>query len=87
MNERLALQNQISAVGFSMWELHLLLDTQPTDLTAMALLNKNMELYNSLVQQYESKFGPISTFNVDTNNQWQWIADPWPWEYSANAEV
>lgn len=87
MNEKLALQNQISAVSFSMLELHLFLDTQPNDVTAMALLNKHKAMREALVRQYENRYGPLNTFNVDENNRWQWIADPWPWEYSANEEV
>jgi spore coat protein JB len=80
-SEKDAFLRRISATSFAMWELHIYLDTHPNDMTAMALLNKNKQKYEMLSTEYQSKYGPLSTFNVDTNNKWQWIADPWPWEY------
>jgi spore coat protein JB len=82
MTDKDMLLRKISALSFAMWELHIFLDTHPNDMTAMAMLNKNKQRYDALVQEYQSKYGPLNTFDVDTNNKWQWIADPWPWEYS-----
>lgn len=82
MSEKDMILRKISAYSFAMWELHIFLDVHPNDMTAMALLNKNKQKYDELVAEYESKYGPLNTFNVDTNNKWLWIADPWPWEYS-----
>jgi spore coat protein JB len=81
-SEKDMLLRKISASAFAMWELHIFLDTHPNDTTAMQLLNKNKLKHDALVAEYQGKYGPLNTFNVDTNNKWQWIADPWPWEFS-----
>jgi spore coat protein JB len=81
MSEKNMLLRKIWAASFAMWELHLYLDTHPNDMTAMSLHNKNKQKYAVLVGEYQSKYGALNTFNEDTNNKWQWIADPWPWEY------
>lgn len=82
MSEKNMLLRKIWAASFAMWELHLYLDTHPRDMTAMALHNKNKQKHAVLLEEYQSKYGPLNTFNEDTNNKWQWISDPWPWEYS-----
>ena len=43
--------------------------------------NKNRELYNDILRNYESKFGPLE-INSDSLNRspWQWNNEPWPWE-------
>ncbi|MDR3645778.1 MAG: spore coat protein CotJB [Clostridia bacterium] len=87
MSEKMALMNKISEVSFAMYELHLFLDTHPNDATAMALLNKYSDTRNALAAEYQSKYGPLNTYDVDTNNKWLWNADPWPWEYGANMEA
>lgn len=83
MNEKTELRRQISAVAFTLFDLRLFLDTQPNDQTAIQLFNKNLAKHTALVADYERRFGPYSTFNDTTGNTWQWVKDPWPWEYTA----
>ena len=87
MNEQAALMNQLRGLGFAAHELHLYLDTQPNDTSALSLYRQYMEQYMAALAEYERKFGPISTADVDLNNSWQWISDPWPWELDANLEA
>lgn len=85
MNDREMMLKKINEISFTMYELHLYLDTHPTDTTAMALLNRYKAQRAELVAAYESKYGPLDTYNVTANNRWQWIANPWPWDYDSEA--
>lgn len=86
MDEKSTLLKNLSAISFSMYDLHLFLDTHPNDLSALTLYNQYKQKYIVLATEYESKFGPISAMNGVSNNQWKWIRSPWPWEYNFNVE-
>lgn len=86
MNEKETLTMQIQSVAFAMLDLRMYLDTHPDDLTAMALLNKYKIRYAALVAEYERTYGPYNTNLDDSSNRWQWVRDPWPWEYGAIRE-
>ena len=83
MNEMSALRREIAAVAFTLFDLRLFLNTHPKDMTGIQLFNKNLAKYNALVADFERRFGPYNTFNDTSGNTWQWIKDPWPWEYTA----
>ena len=83
MNEQAMLRRQIEAIAFSMLDLRLFLDTHPRDTTAIGLFNRYREKYLVLVGEYERRYGPFNT-NYDTSgNVWNWIKNPWPWEFTA----
>ena len=53
---------------------------------AMKVLNMHRANAIKLKEEYESRFGPLS--NPKGNGKhWEWVDDPWPWEYAANKEV
>lgn len=76
------LLRRLSSIDFSMWELHIYLDTHPNDTEALALLEKYNLKRTALVEEYENKYGPLNTREVTPSNSWRWIANPWPWDYS-----
>lgn len=71
------LSNNLSAVEFAMWDLHLYLDTHPGDLNAVGLYNKYYKKYLVLREEYESVCGKLSQI---TAQGVEWLRDPWPWE-------
>ena len=77
------LSRQIAAITFSMHDLRLYLDTHPINGTAISLFNKFKIKHDALVAEYERLYGPFNTNNDTSGNMWQWIRDPWPWEYMA----
>lgn len=81
MNEQAELLTYIDALGFSMTDLNLYLDIYPNDKNAINLFNQYRKEKESLLNQYESKFGPI-TLNSDSLNSfpWSWDDMPWPWD-------
>ncbi|HEX3027330.1 MAG TPA: spore coat protein CotJB [Clostridia bacterium] len=87
MNEKGMLLNNLSAVAFSMVDLHLFLNTHPENASAIALFSQYRQKYMALVAEYERMYGPLSAVNGVQDNRWAWIRSPWPWEYGANTEV
>ncbi len=87
MNQKNMLLQNITALGFSMLDLHLYLDTHPNDINAISLFNQYRQKYIILVAEYERTYGPLTAMNGASDNTWKWINDPWPWEYDANVEV
>ncbi len=84
MNEKMTLEQNISALEFAMHELRLYLDTHPKDTTAIALFNKYQQKLKVLTNEYNRQFGPIDWNTPNAGNTWKWVQDPWPWEISAN---
>lgn len=75
------LSKQLGAVQFSLWELHLYLDTHPDDLSALALYNKYKEKCEKLTDEYIEQCGELYS---NGNPGVSWLKDPWPWEIGGN---
>ncbi len=72
------LLRKLSAAQFAMWELHMYLDTHPTDAQAMSLYRKYEVKGNELKKEYEERYGPITFRTSDMAAEW--LENPWPWE-------
>ncbi len=77
MNNREKLLRSLSAVQFSLWELHLYLNTHPNDMGALAMHEKYSLKYRQLKEEYEEKYGPLS---AKKGEGIEWIKNPWPWD-------
>ena len=77
MNERERLLRQLSSVQFAAWELHMYLDTHKNDREARRIYNLKLARANELKMEFESKYGPLTINNENTD---EWLCDPWPWE-------
>lgn len=80
-NEKEQLLLELSRVAFAAHELNLYLDLYPNDESMLALFNDYRQEANSLLEQYESKYGPL---NVSSDNMekspFAWEKTSWPWE-------
>ena len=80
-NEKEQLLLELSRVAFAAHELNLYLDLYPNDERMLALFNDYRQESNSLLEQYESKYGPL---NVSSDNMekspFAWENTSWPWE-------
>ncbi len=84
MKDRGTLLRKIGAASFGMTDIQLYLDTHPNDTKALALYDNYREKYVTLVGEFGRKYGPLTAINGDYGGRWQWVDDPWPWEYEAN---
>jgi spore coat protein JB len=75
---REALLLRLSAAQFAAWEMHVFLDTHPSNKEALALRDKYVRECAQLKREYEEKYG-LLTFQSGSPNQW--LANPWPWDY------
>lgn len=86
MNERDAMMRSLCALGFSLYDLQLYLDTHPHDTNALSLYGRYRQQYMQQAAAFEQKYGPLTAMNGASGDTWKWVRDPWPWEYAASME-
>ena len=79
MNERQRLRRKIDAYSFSMWELHLFLDSHPNNCEAAKKMEEYRKIFEELTEEYEATYGPLNEVSSKTS-RWAWVAGPWPWD-------
>jgi len=84
MTERDALLKQITILDFMALDLHLYLNTHPTDTEALDMYNDCIHSSNIARKRYETNFGPLVAFRSEGQENWKWNECPWPWQKSFN---
>ena len=75
----------LNQMQFAYHELNLLLDNYPNNVEVLNLFNEYRQNFNNLLQDFESKYGPITVLSEYLNETpWRWDNEPWPWEGDAN---
>ena len=65
---------------FAAHDLNLYLDLHPQDGNMLEVFNQYRKEANSLLEEYESKYGPINTSsNTLDNSPFSWAIDSFPW--------
>ena len=75
-----SLLNDISQAQFVCVELQLYLDTHPEDEDAAHDYLWYAKKLESLIQDYEAKYGPLLNFGLSPNETGSWVNSKWPWE-------
>lgn len=78
--------HELQALGFAVHELALYLDTHRDDQEALELYRAYQELYQKGAETYEREYGPLNHKTPMDGKRYQWLDDPWPWEYRENKE-
>lgn len=81
------LLTELQTLQFSVQELALYLDTHRDDREALALYREYQKLLEHCKAEYLKKRGPLSHNQISDSHDFEWLNDPWPWEYAANKEV
>ncbi len=82
MNEKMRWLRKIHAYDFALVELQLYLDTHPDDMDALKARKMYTARRKQMVTEYETRFGKyIVTADDVGNDYWDWVKDPWPWDY------
>jgi len=90
MNEckcRDMLMDEIRAVNFAIVDLKLYLDTHPNECQKINIYNSFVEKYKCLLKEFHENYGPLIAEMCESDCPWQWIENPWPWNYCENKEV
>jgi len=79
-------KTELQVLAFAIQELALYLDTHRDDQEALELYQNYQEIYHKCMTEYTKKCRPKNHFTPTTGKTYQWLDDPWPWEYAANKE-
>ena len=76
----------LQALNFAISELGIYLDTHAKDTEAVTLFNQYVEQYAEQLRQYEQKHGSTTQMGSALTGKYDWLDEPWPWDYQANKE-
>ena len=74
-------------LGLPRPDLTLYLDTHRDDREALELYRRYQQLLEKVRAEYQKCFGPLNHGTPQTSESYQWLDDPWPWEYTTNKEA
>ena len=75
---------ELQALEFVVLELGTYLDTHKDDTEAFQMFKQYAAMEKAAKAAYESKYGPITKSAAATGDSYQWLADPWPWNFEQN---
>lgn len=78
---------ELMAIDFVADELELYLDTHKDDSEAFAMYQTFLELKEEAHSRYVKQFGPIRQEDMLGAQCYEWLNDPWPWDYQPKMEV
>lgn len=77
-----ALLLEIMEDSFAIIDLNLYLDLHPNDSNMLARFKELVEASVKKEMEYVKMYGPLELIDSDSNNTFEWINDPWPWQDS-----
>ena len=80
-------KTELQTLGFAINELALYLDTHRDDQEALELYRQYQQLYHKGMMAYSKNNNPLTHSFPGEGQSYNWLDDPWPWEYSKNREV
>ena len=78
---------ELQTLAFVIQELALYLDTHRDDREAFELYKNYQQMYEHCMNEYSKSRGPMNHSRTATGQGYEWLDDPWPWEYCKNKEV
>ncbi len=75
---------ELQSLCFAITELGEYLDTHKDDTEAFSLMKSYAALYQMGREKYEALHGPLTQKAAAEQDSYQWLQDPWPWDYEAN---
>lgn len=84
MKTRSQLMQLIRRYDFALYDLSLYLDTHTQCRDALRLYQKYRTQRQAAVDEYVRRFGPLTHRENESQMQWDWVKEPYPWEKEAN---
>ena len=78
---------ELMSLNFVVQELGLYLDTHPGDEDALRYFTEYAALLKQGQETFTARYGPLKQVQVTLAGGYDWISDPWPWEYSLGCPV
>lgn len=79
--------SELQALHFAIQELALYLDTHRDDQEALELYRSYQKMYQHCEAEYKRRRGQMNHMQISETKGFDWLDDPWPWEYAKNKEV
>lgn len=79
--------SELQVLGFAIQELALYLDTHRDDREALELYRGYQQMYQRCREEYRKTHGPLNHMHPSESETYDWLDDPWPWEYCQNKEA
>lgn len=86
-NVKLSPITELMAIDFAADELELYLDTHCEDSEAFAMYQTFLSLKKEARSRYTKQYGPISQEDMLGAKCYDWLKEPWPWDYQSKMEV
>lgn len=80
MNEKEKLLRLLSGTMFAAFETQLFLDTHKDNKEALKSFREYTTQAAKLKDEYEEKFGPLTSSDLYGDTRFEWTNSPWPWE-------
>lgn len=74
----------LQTLAFAIQELALYLDTHRDDKDALEQYRAYQQMYRKCMEAHNRQ---MTHHNPGREDEYEWLCDPWPWEYAANKEV
>ena len=74
----------LQTLAFAIQELALYLDTHRDDKEALEQYRAYQQMYRKCMEAYHRQ---LTHHQEGHEEEYEWLSDPWPWEYAANKEV
>lgn len=74
----------LQTLAFAIQELALYLDTHRDDRQALEQYRAYQQMYRKCM---EAHYSQMTHHHQGSGHEYDWLCDPWPWEYAANKEV
>ena len=86
-NVKICPLTELMAIDFAADELELYLDTHCDDTEAFAMYQTFLALKKEARSRFIKQYGPISQEDMLGAKCYDWLKEPWPWEYQSKMEV
>ena len=73
--------SELQVLGFALNDLALYLDTHRDDKEALEVYRAYQQIYHKGMMEYSEKYAPLSHGAPSDRKDYDWLSDPWPWEY------
>lgn len=77
---------ELQTMAFVLQELALYLDTHRDDEEALEIYRVYQKMYHEAMMTYNTECTPMQ-HQLPAEGHYQWLDDPWPWEYCGNKGV
>lgn len=78
------LRQKLQRIEFAIADLVLYLDAYPNCRAALEYYHRLIDERKETIAEMNSTCGPITYYDNESRDCWEWVDGPWPWQIDAN---